>query len=85
MKIEKQNKIFEMLDSLDIELQHISNGRVEAFYDTPFGQFELSLPEAAFENMSSLLCSICSKVAHESKVKARQGFQNELKSLLGIE
>lgn len=85
MNIEKQTKIFEMLESLDIEVNYIGHYTVEAFYDTPFGQFELSLPEVAFESMANLLCSICSKVAHESKLKARQEFQVELKYLLGIE
>lgn len=85
MGTDKQKKVYEMLESLGIELNHIGYYTVEAYYDAPFGQFELSLPEVAFENMSNLLCSICSKVAHESKVKARQEFQNELKSLLGIE
>lgn len=85
MNIEKQTKIFEMLESINIEVNHMGHYSVEAYYDTPFGQFELSLPEVAFDSMSSLLCSICSKVAHESKLRARQEFQNELKSLLGIE
>lgn len=85
MNIEKQTKIFDMLSSLDIDVHHIDYNRVEVYYDAPFGQFEMSLPEAAFGSMANLLCSIGAKIAHESKVKARQDFQNELKSLLGIE
>ena len=80
MDTKTDDQIYEMLNELGLDLDHIGKYSVEATYF----DFQISLQKSDFIDIKTIVFKIVSAIIRASKENGRQDLQNELKSLLGI-